>query len=99
MAYNIQIIQARDFVRATPQGTLDFEQSKKLLFEISSAARGLSNYAILVGIRRAESELSVKEIWDLAEQIYQLDKKHYLQQRLCVLPHHCNFLRRRQFKL
>ncbi len=37
MPYNIQISRAHEFIRATPNGVLDFEQSKKLLVEIASA--------------------------------------------------------------
>ena len=86
MSYNIQIIQARDFVRAKPKGTLDFAQSKKLLTEISATAGGLSDYSILLDIRRAEPELSVPDIWALAEQIHQNDKTYHRKTAvLCLL--------------
>ncbi len=79
MSLNIQIIQAREFVRATPEGVLDFEQSKKLLIEIAAATTGLGNYAILLDIRRAISELSVTDLWYLTEQIAQLNEPYRRQ--------------------
>ncbi len=86
MSHNIQIIPARDFVRAKPEGTLDFEQSKNLLLAISAAAGGLNDYAILLDIRRAEPKLSVPDIWALAEAIHQNDKTYHRKTAvLCLL--------------
>ena len=36
MPTNIRIIHAHDFLKATPEGTLDVESSKKLLVEIAA---------------------------------------------------------------
>lgn len=86
MSYNIQIIQAREFIRATPEGALDFESSKKLLMAISATADGLSDYAILLDIRRAEPALSVQDTWTLAEQIHRHDKTYHRKTAvLCLL--------------
>ena len=38
---NVKIIDAREFVRATPGGVLDLEASEKLLLEIAEASRDL----------------------------------------------------------
>jgi hypothetical protein len=77
MPYNINIIQAREFIRATPNGVLDFEQSKELLIAIAAAAQGLGEYAVLLDLRRATSELSVTDMWYLAKHLNSLHEAHH----------------------
>jgi hypothetical protein len=74
MATNIRIIHAHDFVRATPEGELDFETSKKLLIEIASATAHLVDYEILLDTRKAEVRLSITELWYLATELSNLRK-------------------------
>jgi hypothetical protein len=83
MSYNIRIIQAREFVRAMPEGVLDLEQSKKLLVAIATAAKGSENYAVLVDMRRSTPELSVPDMWNLVDQLYQLGETY--QRKTAVL--------------
>jgi hypothetical protein len=66
MAANIRIIHAHDFLKATPEGHLDLEESKKLLIEIASTAFLGGDYHIIVDTRRAQVEMSTTDLWYLA---------------------------------
>jgi hypothetical protein len=69
MAANIRIIHAHDFLKATPEGQLDFETSKKLLIEIASAAAPWSDYHIIVDTRKTQVTISIKDLWYLAAEL------------------------------
>ncbi|HVN96238.1 MAG TPA: hypothetical protein VMT62_07410 [Syntrophorhabdaceae bacterium] len=69
MPTNIRIIHAHDFIRATPDGELDLEATKKLLLEIASAATHLDRYHILVDTRRTQSRMSIMDLWYLAVEL------------------------------
>jgi hypothetical protein len=74
MATNIRIIRAHDFIRATPEGQLDLEKSKKLLMEIATASAPLVDYEIIVDTRKAQVEMSVGALWHLAAELSNLRK-------------------------
>jgi hypothetical protein len=74
MPANIRVIHARDFVRATSEGELDFESSKKALTEIASATAPLVDYEILLDTRKAHVQMSVPELWHLAAELSNLRK-------------------------
>jgi hypothetical protein len=59
MVTDIRIIHAQDFIRATPEGKLDFEKSRKLLTEIASASGPLIDYNVILDTRKAYTEMSV----------------------------------------
>lgn len=63
---NIRIFHARDFVVATAEGKFDFEKSKKLLMEIAEATAPLSEYGIIIDARKAQPEMSVDDLYNLA---------------------------------
>ena len=69
MPANIRIIHAHDFIKATPEGRLDLEESMKLLTEIASAAAPLVDYHIILDTRKAQSEMSVSDLWHLAAEL------------------------------
>ncbi|MGA2158627.1 MAG: hypothetical protein WB588_01785 [Dehalococcoidia bacterium] len=74
MATDIRIIHAYDFIKATPEGKLDFEKSKKLLLEIASATGPVVDYDIILDTRKAQVEMSVAELWHLAVEISNFPK-------------------------
>ena len=74
MTTDIRIIRARDFIRAIPSGELDFEKAKKILIEIALKAEPLSNYEMILDMRKAEPLLSVTDIWTLATELRNLLK-------------------------
>jgi len=67
MPTDIRIIHAHDFIKATPEGHLDLEQSKRLLVELTSAS--LNDYDIIIDTRKAQSEMSILDLWDLAAEL------------------------------
>jgi hypothetical protein len=69
MPANIRIIHVHDFIKATPEGKLDLEESKKLLVEIASASAALVDYDIVLDTRKAHSEMSHTDLWHLAAQL------------------------------
>ena len=69
MPTNIRIIHAHDFIKATPEGKLDLEESKKLLTEIASASAPLVDYNVVLDTREAQSEMSVADLWYMAAEL------------------------------
>lgn len=85
MPTNIRIIHARDFIKATPEGNLDLEESKKLLIEIASASAPLLDYEIILDTRKAQSEMSVTDLWHLAAELSSL--RNAFSRKTAVLVH------------
>lgn len=69
MPAHIRIIRAREFVRATPEGLIDLERSKKLAMQIASAGASLTDYQVLVDARKADVRMSVSDLWYLASDL------------------------------
>ena len=69
MPTNIRIVHAHDFIQVTPEGKLDLERSKKLLLEIALASAPLVDYDVVLDTRKAQSEMSVTDLWDLAAEL------------------------------
>jgi len=74
MSTDIRIIAAHDFIKATPEGQLDFERSRQLLVEIASAAAPLADYEIILDTRKAGTSLSETDLWYLAAELFELRK-------------------------
>jgi hypothetical protein len=66
---NIKIFHAHDFIKATPEGKLDFDASMKVFKEVASAASGVADHEILIDTRKAQSEMSVTDLWTLASSL------------------------------
>ena len=69
MPSNIRIIHAHEFIKATPVGQVDLEKAKELLLEIASAAGPSSGYEILLDGRKAETKLTVTDLWYMASEL------------------------------
>jgi hypothetical protein len=74
MPTDIRLIHAQDFVRATSEGELDFETSKKTLIETASATAHLVDYEILLDTRKSHVQMSVTDLWYLAAELSNLRK-------------------------
>lgn len=85
MPSTVQIIRAHECIRATPEGNLDFEESKKLLVEIASLAKGLGEYKILLDLRRAAPQLNTADLWYLAKEVAQLGATYRRKTALLTL--------------
>ena len=69
MPTDIRIIHAHDFIKATPEGHLDLEESKRLLILIVSASAALDDHEIILDTRQSQSEMSVSDLWHLAAEL------------------------------
>ena len=74
MSTNIRIIPAHDFIKAVPEGQLDFEESKKSLAEIASISAPAFDYEIILDTRKAQVKLSIADLWYLAAELSKLGK-------------------------
>jgi hypothetical protein len=72
MPTDIRVIHASDFVRATADGELDFEGSKKALTGVALAASHLVNYEILLDTQKTQSRMSVTDLWYLPAELSRL---------------------------
>ena len=74
MPTNVRIIHAKDFIRATPEGKLDLEESKSVLLEIASIGGTLIDFEVILDTRKARSTLSVSDLWHLAAELSKVGK-------------------------
>ena len=72
MPTDIRIIHAHDFIKATPEGQLDFERAKEALLGIASASSALADYEIILDTRKAQPIMSVFDLWYLALELEKL---------------------------
>lgn len=72
MPVNIQVIHAREFIRATPDGVHDREGSLKVLREIADVGAGLARYHVILDTRKATLMLTLTDLWFLAEGMAQM---------------------------
>jgi len=69
MPAHIKIIHAHEFIKATPEGELDINESKKLLLDIALTAGTLVDFEIILDTRKAHSILTITELWYLAKEL------------------------------
>jgi len=66
MPVNVKIINAKDFIRTTVSGALDFAESKRAILDIASQIKQPGEYEVLIDIRGAEIILSIADLFELA---------------------------------
>jgi len=74
MPTNVRIIHAHDFIKATAEGDFDFEETRRLLLEVATAAGPLKDFDIILDTRKATSHLSISDLWNLANSLGQFGK-------------------------
>ena len=75
MTAKIKIIHAQDFLKATPEGELDFEESKRILLEIASVVVPQDDYDLIIDTRKAHSVMSPNDLWQLSKEISTFGEK------------------------
>ena len=66
MPTNIAIVHTSDFIRATADGRLDLDLSRKLLVEVVSATQSAGEHNVLIDTRAAApTRLSRTDLWKL----------------------------------
>jgi hypothetical protein len=74
MPTDVRIIDTHNFIKVTPEGQLDRENTKKLLMEIASTSTPWADYEILIDTRKAQSGMSVSDLSYLATELCNLRK-------------------------
>ena len=87
MPMNLQIIHARDFVRTTSTGQLDWEKSKELFAATAKVAARLEKCEILLDLRQVESStLTDTQVWHLVQLLYDYDPVFREKTALLIPP-------------
>ena len=74
MPGTVKVIQAREFIRARPDGEANLEAAEELLKDIAEAGEGLEAFEILVDTRDVSGRLSAASLWSLAERLVRYRK-------------------------
>jgi len=74
MSTRIRVIEANDFIKATSEGSLDLEESKRRLRTIAVTIDPVVDYDAMLDTRQARSGLSVADLWHLAAELNNLRK-------------------------
>ena len=56
---NVKVIQAGEFIRASPLGQVQMDKAEALLKEIADASAGLEEFQVLVDTRRTPGSLAI----------------------------------------
>lgn len=75
MPAKILIIHAQDFLKVTPEGKLDLEESIKILLEIASLVVPQDDYEIIIDTRKAHSVMSPTDMLKLVQVISAFGEK------------------------
>ncbi len=86
MPSDVRIIHAHEFLRATPEGQLDLDQTKKVLLEIGLASAPSNDYDVLVDTRDAHVEMDVGDLWDLAAELQRYRQAFSRKTAVLVTP-------------
>jgi hypothetical protein len=84
MATNVVIVRPHDYVRATPDGTLDQAASERLLSEVAAATRGLPECDVVLDTRGAQVTMTIGDLWHLAQYLVRLPEMW--NRKIAVLP-------------
>ena len=67
MELKARIVQATDFIIATPDGVLDLGKSRDLLKKITKTSEGHRDFHILIDFRTTDIKLSTADIWEICK--------------------------------
>ena len=97
MPTDVRIIHGRDCPRAAPDGTLDRAASERLLAGLAAASRDLAKFDVILDCRRAETTMTIADLWYLAQYLARLREFH--RRKITVLPPAADFDRADFFAL
>jgi hypothetical protein len=69
MATNIRIVYAHEFIKATLEGQINLEESKKLLLKFAAVSGPAADFEVLLDVRKMQPELSIADLWYLAAEL------------------------------
>ena len=68
--HHISIIHIDDFLKLSPDGTLDFKEAVRLLDEASSVMNSQDYYSIIVDTRNSKSTMSFGDLFYLSIELF-----------------------------
>ena len=71
MPKHIRLVQAHEFIQASPEGKIDLDRSKELLIEIAARSAPEHDCDIILDLREAKMRMSVTDLWYLAAEMHQ----------------------------
>jgi hypothetical protein len=70
MPHHISIIHTDDFLKLSPDGTLDYKEAVRILDEASSVMNSQDYYSIIVDTRNAHSTMSFGDLFHLSLELF-----------------------------
>ena len=86
MPASSKLSRGRDFLQTTPEGVVDLTHSKEILLKILQQTVSPPDYDILVDLRRSQWQLSVADVYDLANEINKNSELYRDKIAVLVLP-------------
>lgn len=86
MTKKIKLIRSVEYLHTSPEGKIDFQQSKKILADLAKAKRPPADFDILLDFRRAQWVLSTADIYYLAAELDKHDHTYRDKVAILVLP-------------
>ena len=83
MATLLKIIRSVDYLDIADDGTINFEESRKKLYQMAGAINTLVDYEILLDFRRTQWILSTDEIYGLVKVL--LDDPGTIRNKIALL--------------
>lgn len=78
-----KIINAKDFIKAKPNGITDLEQSKQVLLELAMIAGLSPEHEILLDIRESDAGLTHEELYELIKELEK--QRSFFHNKIAVL--------------
>ena len=70
MGLKLELIEAKDIIRTTPEGAVDHERVKEILAKIASAQNVPPDHVIMIDARKTKAKLSTTDVWYLAAELH-----------------------------
>jgi hypothetical protein len=83
MDLNLRLIQAKDFLIASPTGEFDLENAKRMLVELACENATPGQYDVLIDIRDTSEGLSLPHITELVQMM--IDCRDSFRSKLAIL--------------
>jgi hypothetical protein len=93
-AVNVRVVRARDFMRTTVSGDLDFERSRRLL-HAALRANPACAYDLLLDLRGAQDVMTYRQLHDLVQDVKR--EAPSFRQRVAILERWGPDLEKAQF--
>jgi hypothetical protein len=88
---DIRIIRAHEFIRATPEGNVDFDRAKKVLVEVALASGPFADYDVILDVRNVQFDMSEADLWDLAAELHELRQAFSRRTAVLVAPERSDY--------